>query len=277
MYNYDYLLNKLKIDNTLENRKYLKSIIHALIKNNDAMVIKQLIEVDYNKVEYLYNLFNELTLFFDYGYNTKIDLTKFLFYILNDKPLNINAIFCPGYTTRGYKNYIGNNNTRKLETLSELSKKLNQLKVETNFKIMLANIFLENTDDLDNPNWKDELYIHEKKFKEVANKYFIDDEIFMLSDIYSTEEYVKGFVIQKLCNGKVYDNFYKNNLEFYKKMGWDNEQIKYRNDRLFTIYNIVSKYINSVENGIYIPMETMYSRSKVISSNNVCTMYLIKK
>ena len=43
-----------------------------------------------------------------------------------------------------------------------------------------------------------------------------------------------------------------------------------------TIYNIISEYINNQTNGIYLPMETMYSRSKVMTMNNVCTMYLHK-
>ena len=277
MYSYDELLKKLKIVNTLENRKYLKSIIHALLKNNDAEVINQLIEVDYRKVEYLYDILNKLAIFFDYRYNTKMDLTKFLYYLLNDKELNINAIFCPGYTSNGYKDYIGNNNTTRMETLSILLDKFNQMNILVNFKIILANIFLENTSDLDNPNWKAELANHEEKFVAVAGKYFEQNKIIKLSSVYSEEEYIRGFIDENLCHGKVYNNFYKNNIEFYKKMGWDDKQIKYRNDKLFTIYNIISKYINEQENGVYIPMETMYSRSKIMTSNGVCTMYLIKK
>ena len=277
MYSYDELLKILKIVNTLENRKYIKSIIHALLKNNDAEVINQLIEVDYRKVEYLYDILNKLAIFFDYRYNTKMDLTKFLYYLLNDKELNINAIFCPGYTSNGYKDYIGNNNTTRMETLSILLDKFNQMNILVNFKIILANIFLENTSDLDNPNWKAELANHEEKFVAVAGKYFEQNKIIKLSSVYSEEEYIRGFIDENLCHGKVYNNFYKNNIEFYKKMGWDDKQIKYRNDKLFTIYNIISKYINEQENGVYIPMETMYSRSKIMTSNGVCTMYLIKK
>lgn len=277
MYSYNELLKKLKIVNTLENRKYLKSIIHALLKNNDAEVINQLIEVDYRKVEYLYDILNKLAIFFDYRYNTKMDLTKFLYYLLNDKELNINAIFCPGYTSNGYKDYIGNNNTTRMENLSILLDKFNQMNILANFKIILANIFLENTSDLDNPNWKAELANHEEKFVAVAGKYFEQNKIIKLSSVYSEEEYIRGFIDENLCHGKIYNNFYKNNIEFYKKMGWDDKQIKYRNDKLFTIYNIISKYINEQENGVYIPMETMYSRSKIMTSNGVCTMYLIKK
>ena len=70
--------------------------------------------------------------------------------------------------------------------------------------------------------------------------------------------------------------FIFNNESFYKKMGWGIEETKQRNDKLFTIYSIISEYINNQDNGVYLPMETMYSRSKVMTKNNVCTMYLHK-
>ena len=59
-------------------------------------------------------------------------------------------------------------------------------------------------------------------------------------------------------------------------MGWNEREAQNRNDKLYTIYNIISEYINNQTNGIYLPMETMYSRSKVMTMNNVCTMYLHK-
>ena len=59
-------------------------------------------------------------------------------------------------------------------------------------------------------------------------------------------------------------------------MGWNESEIQNRNDKLYTIYNIISEYINNQTNGIYLPMETMYSRSKVMTMNDVCTMYLHK-
>ena len=191
--------------------------------------------------------------------------------------MDLNAIFCPGYTNNGYKDYIGNNNTSRLIILNELSSRLNEMNINAKFNIMLADVFLENTNTNDNPNWKNELSLHRELFKNLASKYFEDGSIKCLSDIYQGEEYIEGFVDKSICLGKVYDNFYKNNKDFYQKMGWTEEQIKYRNDRLFTIYTIISKYINGKQNGIYIPMETMYSRSKVMTSNDTCTMYLIKK
>lgn len=277
MYSYDDLIKKINIDNNSENRKYLKSIVNALVKKDDAKIERQLIDVDYEKVEYLYSLMNELNSFFDYTYNTKLDLTKFFYYLLNKKEVNINAIFCPGYTSAGYKDYIGNNNTMRMKMLSEMSEKLSKKDLLVDFRIILANIFLENTDDIINPNWKEELLVHEDKFVECASKLFDKDKIIKMSSIYSGDEYVKGFVNKEVCHGSVYDKFYKNNIDFYKKMNWNDEQIKYRNDRLFTIYNIISKYILEQENGVYIPMETMYSRSKVMTNNGICTMYLVKK
>ena len=276
MYSYNDILYKLKIDNNQINRNFIKSIINALLINGDAIIDKQKIIVDINKIEVLWNLLMELKIFFDYRYNTKKDLSSFFKGIIMQETINLNAIFCPGYTNNGYKNYIGNNNSIRIEKLSELKKKLEELKILCNFKITLANIFLENTNLLLNPKWFEELKIHEEKFAELAKEFFDSSEIYFLSNIFSEEKYIEGFVDETIEKTRTYYNFLKNNLEFYKKMGWNDEEIKFRNDKLFTIYTLISNYISEQSNGIYLPMETMYSRSKIMTSNNVCTMYLHK-
>ena len=120
MYSYNDLICKLKMADNVTNRKQLKAIVNALIKNGNATVEKQLIKVDINYVIYLWEIVNNLGCYFDYKYNTKIDLTKFIFYMINENIVNLNAIFCPGYTKTGYKDYIGNNNSTRLETLNKL-------------------------------------------------------------------------------------------------------------------------------------------------------------
>ena len=276
VYNYDKLIEILRIDNNPTNRSYVKSIINSLIKNNDASVTKQIIYVDKEKVIYLWELLQRLSEFFDYEYNTKIELSKFLYFVLNDKVINLNAIFCPGYTNTGYKNYIGNNNTNRLKTLKRLKDKLENENINSIFKITLSDIFLENTDISRNERLYDELSIHRVKFIKKAKEDFREDEIVILSEIFNEERYISGFVDNSLLCGKTYQNFYKNNKSFYTKMGWTIDEMNQRNDKLFTIYSIISEYVNNQDNGVYIPMETMYSRSKVMTSNNVCTMYLHK-
>lgn len=276
MYSYNDIFNQLKIDNNAINRKYIKAIINALIQNGNAIIEKQLINVDINYVVYLWQIIDKLNCHFDYTYNTKIDLTKFLYYILNQNTINMNAIFCPGYTKNGYKDYIGNNNSTRLETLYNLKDYLQRLNVDTKINITLADIFLENTSLELNPNWKNELKCHIEKFIEKSKSYFNIDEIIILSSIFDNSKYVEGFIDDNLIKNKTYNNFFKNNLEFYNKMGWDEKEIQTRNDKLYTIYNIISEYINNQSNGVYLPMETMYSRSKVMTMNGVCTMYLHK-
>ena len=214
MDNYDSLLEKLKLECTSDNRKYLKAIVHALIKNGDAKLIKQSIDVDFPKVQYLFWVLMELTRFFDYRYSNKIDLTKFLLYVLNDDDININAIFCPGYTSTGYKNYVGRNNTKRLWTLRKLADKLEEMDISVNFKILLADIFLENTDDILNPNWQEELSNHRGKFLDAASHFFKPNNIINLSDVFSNEEYIKGFVNEDLCQGKAYNTFSNYNINF---------------------------------------------------------------
>ena len=276
MYSYNDLINRLNIDNNSFNKSHLKAIINALIINGEAYIEKQMIYVDFYKVEYLWSLYLKLSSYFDYKYNSKIDLTKFFSYILSGNDLNLNAIFCPGYTDNGYKDYIGNNNSKRLLILKLLKEELENNDIKTKFHISLADIFLENTDSYKNMNWQDELLIHTKKFVEKAKEHFTDDEIVVFSNVFASDEYIKGFVDKELLTGKNYETFYKNNEEFYKKMNWSLTETKERNDKLYTIYTIISRYINSQINGVYLPMETMYSRSKVMTYNKVCTMYLHK-
>jgi len=276
MYSYNDLICKLKIDNNVTNRKQLKAIINALIKNGNATVEKQLIKVDINYVIYLWEIVNKLSCYFDYKYNTKIDLTKFIHYMINKNIVNLNAIFCPGYTKDGYKNYIGNNNSTRLETLNKLKDFFKKNNIDAKFNITLADIFLENTNSALNPNWKNELEFHVQKFIEKSKENFVLNEIIILSHIFTGEKYVKGYIDEKISKNKTYYNFLKNNLEFYNKMGWNDSEIQNRNDKLYTIYNIISEYINNQSNGVYLPMETMYSRSKIMTMNDVCTMYLHK-
>lgn len=278
MYNYNEIIDKLNIENNIENRKCVKAIVNALIKNNDAIIYKQKFIVKIDKVAYLWSILKKMGVYFDYKYNTKIDLTNFFYYVLNDKPIIINAIFCPGYTKTGYKNYVGNNNTSKLIILKLLKQFLEDNYISAEFKITLANIFLENTNNELNPNWENELKCHIEKFIEKATIYFEKQEIIILSNLFTNKKYIKGFIDNQINikNNKTYQNFYKNNLDFYKRMGWSKEEIQIRNDKLFTIYNIISDYINTQINGVYIPMENMYSRSKVMTENKVCTMYLHK-
>ena len=196
--------------------------------------------------------------------------------MINKNRVNLNAIFCPGYTKTGYKDYIGNNNSTRLETLNKLKDYLKKNNIDAKFNITLADIFLENTNSELNPNWKDELELHVQKFIEKSKENFDLNEIIILSSIFTEEKYIKGYIDEKIIKNKTYYNFLKNNLEFYNKMGWNEREAQNRNDKLYTIYNIISEYINNQTNGIYLPMETMYSRSKVMTMNNVCTMYLHK-
>lgn len=275
MYTYDGLLKEIGVYPNLNNKKKIKSIVHALVQNGKAIIENQLIFLDLEEFKQLYSKISVLDSVFDYSYNTKIELTKFASYVLNQK-ITLNPIFCPGYTSDGYKEYIGRNNTSRIEMLSSLKEKLSDMNISANFRITLADIFLESIDDTKNPNWYEELLVHTDKFFELVSKYFDEDEIIKLSEVYSDSSYIKGFIDDSLCTGKVYNNFYKNNLNFYTKMGWNSQEIKYRNDKLFTIYNLISCYINEQENGVYLPMETMYSRSKVMTDNDVCTLYLVK-
>ena len=72
MYSYNDLICKLKMADNVTNRKQLKAIVNALIKNGNATVEKQLIKVDINYVIYLWEIVNNLGCYFDYKYNTNL-------------------------------------------------------------------------------------------------------------------------------------------------------------------------------------------------------------
>lgn len=232
--------------------------------------------VDLELLNKYWNILIKISDYFDYNYNTKYDLMTFNNCLINDLEINFYAIFCPGYTTDGYKNRIGNNNTTRIQQLSYLKDLLIEYQIRSKFHLYLADIFLENVNDKLNPNWRKELEIHREKFMEVANSFFSAIEIDLLSNIFVTDEFEKGFIDEKLLSGKVYNNFYKNNLDFYKLMQWSDEEILNRNDKLYTLYSIISNYILNEENGIYLPMENMYFRTKIMTLNDVCSMYLYK-
>lgn len=116
-------------------------------------------------------------------------------------------------------------------------------------------------------------------FHEEAKKYF--DEIYVKNasdlEIFSEEKSISGYIddnLVKKVNPRTYKSFKKFNEKFYNKLGFSKEQMLFRNDRLITMYKLLSDYINSQSNTIFLPMENMYERENIFSENNTCTMYL---
>lgn len=275
--NHNELYDKYNIIQTPENKRLVKSILTAMESNNLSTLRNQKIVFDDKIFEKLYNISIVLKDFFDYRYNVRVDLEKIFEYILTsdiDNKINFYAIFCPGYTENGYKEKIGRTTHKKIIQLKELKERLIESHIDCNFYCLYADIFVENFNYELNPNWEVELEYNKKIFCEFVVQYFSNKEIKFLSDIFSDDTYKKGFVDNDLLIGKNYEKFQSYNKKFYQEMGWDDEKIKYRNDRLYTIYTIIAKYISNQNNGVYLPMENMYARTKVFTKNDVCSMYL---
>ena len=156
---------------------------------------------------------------------------------------------------------------------------LNKLDIEHEIDCYYCDSYVENCDDSVNSNWHSELMYNRKLFDIEALKYFKSENIIHTSDmsIFKNEHSLSGHIdmnIIQRVNPKVYRSFMIANQVFYKKLDFSEERIQQRNDILATMYIIVSDYINSIKNGIYLPMENMYDREKIISSNGTCTMYL---
>ena len=158
--------------------------------------------------------------------------------------------------------------------LTQLLKKNN---IKYNLNCIYADVFLENCDDTVNSNWNNELEVNKKIFFEEANMYFSENEIKMMSEIseFSSKKFIKGFINHETIesNAKNYDYFKNCNMKFYKKMNWDANEILIRNDKLFTLYILVVNKLKKYDNCVYLPIENMYSRAKVFSSNDIATMY----
>ena len=151
--------------------------------------------------------------------------------------------------------------------------------VESSMICYYSDVFLENCNSKLEPRWKEQLDYNRKLFHIEGNKYFDSTHVKNASDIsvFSLEKDGEGYVDHSIIDSiskTTYDAFVKNNKKFYTSMGFTEEQMKYRNDRLITMYRIFSNYLNSRDNSVFLPMENMYERENIFSENGTCTMYL---
>ena len=274
------------VENNIVNRNSIKCLLRAMNKKEMATIEGQFYVYDEEIFTYLINMYKKLTKFFDFFYSLKSDLITMFIYLIdcyqNNTEISFNAYFCPGYNDKGgYKDHLGNTTVKKLAILGDLDKFLNQEKIPHKIHCYYCDSYIENYDDKVNPNWYQELLVNKSLFKKEAGKYFNDECIHNTSDmeVFKDEDSYGGHIDYDIINSvpkKVYNSFYIANEVFYKKMDFDNERIKERNDILATMYIKVSNYINGLTNGVYLPMENMYDREKIIANNGTCTMYLVQ-
>ena len=276
-----------EIEENVVNKNAVKCIFRAMKKNKLSYITGQYYNYDKDMFEYLLNNYKKLLNFFDFFYSLKSDIVIMFEYLIEHKKtkqkLIFNAFFCPGYNTNGgYKCYLGNTTIKKLHILSDLSAFLNQLNINHEIHCYYCDAYIENCDDKVNSNWKCELKYNRSLFYEEAGKYFNKKYIHKISEmeIFRKDNEPGGSIDKNIIScvpKKVYNPFYIANRNFYVKLGFSEEQIKDRNDKLATMYILVSNYINSLDSGIYLPMENMYDREKIIANNGTCTMYLIQR
>lgn len=271
------LYDRYLINVSDDSKKEIKSILTAMEKHGYSSLVKQKINMNEEKFYYLYSLLIKLEKIFDTRYNNRNDLEIFFDCVLQSIdgiPINFYAIFCPGYNDDGYKDRLGKTTTTKIQKLFQMKQLLDKENILHNIHCLYADIFLENCDELKNPNWKKELEVNKNLFKEYVIKYLECADIDFLSSYFPDSKYQRGFVDSSIINGNNYESFRKYNNNFYMKMGWDEAKTKERNDKLYTIYNIIAEYIiNTKSNGIYLPMENMYARTKVFTKKKISSMY----
>lgn len=278
------IYNIYEIENTIVNRNSIKCLLKSMSQKGLASIEGQYYLYDEDMFSWLVSTYKKLNNFFDFFYSLKSDLITMFIYLIEVKTskeeISFNAFFCPGYNDKGgYKDHLGNTTTKKLAILGDLTKFLDEEKIHHQIHCYYCDSFIENCDDTVNINWHDELMVNRDLFKKECEKYFKNSSIHNISDldIFKNEKNLAGHIEDEIISrvpSKVYRSFYIANEVFYKKLDFSEERIKERNDILATMYIMVSDYINGLKNGVYLPMENMYDREKIIASNNTCTMYL---
>lgn len=261
----------------------IKSLVTSMHLNKLCSIEKQRITFDKFIFEEIWYFYCKCMVIFDTNYNTKQDLNSFFDYlikcILNSQKINFAAVFCPGYTAHGYKNYLGTTTKNKLIMLQYLYGLFINNNLPINLTCYYADVFLENCDFSLEPNWEQQLEYNKQLFYLEGLKYFDKSCLANLSDIgiFSTSDNIRGYIDTEVINSvsaSVYRIFKESNERFYKTLNFSKQQSDIRSDKLLTIYKLFSDYLNQRNNSIYLPMENMYDRCHVFSKNNTCTMYL---
>ena len=273
-----------EIENNIVNKNSIKCLLKSMVRKNLAYIEGQYYIYDEEMFSFLSATYKKLCQYFDFFYSLKSDLVQMFTFLMesknNNKEISFNAFFCPGYNdSGGYKDHLGNTTTKKLKILSDITSFLKNEKINHKINLYYCDSFIENCDDKINSNWLKELKVNNDLFIRECQKYFEKSVIHKTSDmeIFKNEESYAGHIDNDIISkvpSKVYRSFYIANEAFYKKLAFTKERIKERNDYLVTMYIMVSNYINNIENGVYLPMENMYDREKIIATNSTCTMYL---
>lgn len=277
------IFEKFNIESTQLNVIAVKSLIAAMISRNICYKEKQRLVFNSQLFMECWNVYCACLNYFDPNYNRKTDLSSFFKYIIDykllNKQVNFHALFCPGYTKNGYKSYLGNTTMWKLKALYEIKKMLKSNGIDLSMTCYYSDVFLENCNSILEPNWKEQLDYNRELFHIEGEKYFECKFVKNASDIsiFSDKKSLEGYVDEDIINQipkTTYDAFVKGNKKFYTLMGFSEEQMKYRNDRLITMYRMFSNYLNLQSNSVFLPMENMYERENIFSENGTCTMYL---
>ena len=271
------------IEHSQLNVTAVKSLIAAMVSRGICYQEKQKLIFDEQIFINFWSLYSECLKYFDPNYNRKTDFSSFFKYVIDyimlNRKINFHALFCPGYTKNGYKSYLGNTTMWKLKTLREIVNLFYDSSVDVSMTCYYSDVFLENCDSLLEPEWQSQLNYNRMLFHLEGSKYFDSNDVKNASDIsiFSSEKDGEGFIDRDIIASlpkTTYESFVKSNEKFYSSMGFSNEQMKFRNDRLITMYRLFSNYLNSHESSIFLPMENMYERENIFSENGTCTMYL---
>ena len=277
------IFDVLNIEKNQINVNIVKAIVCALKENGLCSENKQKLKIEKDAFMYCWELYIQLLEHFDPNYNRRTDFLLLFRYILSEmlekKSINFKSLFCPGYTKYGYKDRLGHTTTWKLEELYNIKNMLDKKNISNTFKNYYSDVFLENYDSSLEPKWKEQMMYNRILFHEEGEKYFGKEEVQDASviPIFNDEKSIYGYIDEKIIDSlkkTTYSAFVKSNKKFYESLNFTEEQMKLRNDRLITMYRILSDYFNTMDSVVFLPMENMYERENIFSENGTCTMYL---
>ena len=273
----------LKVEKNKLNLLAIKELLANMEKKDLVIRQKQQLIFDEKVFNKMWNLYYNGLEHYDVNYNRKTDIKSYFKYMLENDleniPTNFFALFCPGYTDDGYKDRLGHTTIWKLKELKDILEFYKKYDLDSTLICCYSDVFLENVDTDKNSNWKAEMEYNRSLFHKEAQKYFPKEWAINTSDlpIFQSEDDVAGYINEDMVNqvrGKTYHAFTVANQKFYTKLGFSEAEMKYRNDKLITMYRILSDYLNQTKNMVFLPMENMYERENIFSENGTCTMYL---
>jgi hypothetical protein len=210
---------------------------------------------------------------------TEIILDLIIRLIINNKPLFIYAIFCPGYKKGrgafGFKTYVGGTTIRGIKALSKLTNQTKKLNIPHHLpEAWYSDLLLENYEKVVKFGELKNLEKNFNSFKKETSNIDKSIKVKKLSEVGSMEKLIKPEGLQKgpaRLPKKILERVYTRNLLFYRDvLGWSEKDTKKRTDVLARCYPVMGEEIRRLyPNSLMVFTENAYERGAMYSSMEI--------